>query len=61
MFGITGAIGGIILIIVGILLMFFMIAPGKGGLTTYQPQEFSITFIVLGLIFIIVGAVLIFV
>ncbi len=61
MFGIIGAIGGIILIIAGIIFMFFMIAPGKGGLTTYQPHEFSVTFIVMGLVFIIIGAILLFI
>jgi integral membrane sensor domain MASE1 len=61
MFGLAGAIAGIILIIIGILFVFFMLAPSKGGLTTYQPQEFSISFIVIGLVFIIMGALLLFV
>lgn len=61
MFGLAGAITGIILIILGILFTFFMMAPSHGKLTTYQPQEFSITFIVMGIIFIIIGALLLFV
>ncbi len=61
MFGLAGVIGGVILILLGILLAFFMVGPSGGKLTTYQPQEFSVTFIVMGIVFIIIGAVLLFV
>jgi hypothetical protein len=61
MFGITGAVIGIILIIIGIFFVFFLPGTSGGKLTTYQPQEFSVSFIVMGIIFIIIGAILIFV
>lgn len=61
MFGIAGAIVGIILIILGILIAFFMIAPSHSSLQTYQPHEFSLALIVMGIVFIIVGAILLFV
>jgi len=61
MFGITGAIIGIILIILGIFFVFFLTGTSHAKLPTYQPQEFSVTFIVMGIIFIIIGAILIFV
>ncbi|UCD07026.1 MAG: hypothetical protein JSW41_04295 [Candidatus Aenigmatarchaeota archaeon] len=61
MFGITGAIIGIILIILGILFVVFLPGISNPKLPTYQPHEFGVTFIVMGVIFIIIGAILIFV
>ncbi len=56
MFGLLGQIIGIIIIIIGGFLLFFLHAPEE-----HQPTEFSISFIVLGLILIIVGGLLLFV
>lgn len=61
MFGIAGVIAGIILILLGAFFAFFLPSASGGKLTTYQPQEFSVTFIVTGIVFIIIGALLIFV
>lgn len=61
MFGIAGLVTGIILIIFGIIFVFLMVGTSGGKLPTYQPHEFSVTFIVMGMIFIIAGAILVFV
>jgi uncharacterized membrane protein HdeD (DUF308 family) len=56
MFGITGVIAGIIMIIVGGILVFFFPAA-----STYQPRDFSVLVVVIGFILIILGAVMAFV
>lgn len=61
MFGIAGLITGIILIIIGVLFIYLMVGTSHGKLPAYQSQDFSITFIVMGLIFMIIGAILAFV
>ena len=60
MFGITGIIVGIILIIIGLFIAIYL--PGiSGGLEMHQPQQFSVSFIIIGLFLIIIGGVLVFV
>ena len=60
MFGITGIIIGIILILLGGFFVFYLPGASSGKLPTYQPQEFSVSFIVMGVFMIIIGAVLTF-
>ena len=60
MFGIAGVVAGIILILLGIVFVYLMVGT-SGKSPTYQPESFSVTFIVLGLIFMVTGAILIFV
>ncbi len=56
MFGIAGLIGGIILIIIGGVLVFFMPAS-----QTYQPKEMATMAVVGGFVMIILGAIMVFV
>ena len=56
MFGLIGQVIGIIIIIIGGFLLFFMHAPEE-----HQPTEFGISFVILGLILIIIGGLLLFV
>ena len=55
MFGFTGVIAGIILILIGGILIFLF-----PSATDYQPDEFGIVIVVVGFIMIILGAILIF-
>ncbi len=56
MFGITGVIAGIIMIIIGGLLVFFF-----PSASIYRPQEFDIAIVVAGFVMIILGAIMVFV
>lgn len=56
MFGITGTIAGIVMIIVGGILVFFF-----PGAPQYQPRDFSVLVVVIGFILIILGAIMAFV
>ncbi len=55
MFGLTGVIVGIILIVIGGALVFFFPASSQ-----YQPQEFGIAAVVAGFVMIILGAIMVF-
>lgn len=55
MFGLLGVIVGIILIIVGGYMVFFL------PMSIYHQPEFGYTGVFLGIVFLIVGFVLIFV
>ncbi len=56
MFGLLGQVIGVIIILIGGLLMFFLHAPEE-----HQPPEFGISFIFIGLILVIIGGLLLFV
>jgi hypothetical protein len=56
MFGLLGQVIGIIIIIIGGLLTFFLHAPEE-----HQPPEFGVSFVVIGIILIIIGGVLLLV
>ena len=56
MFGVTGIIAGILMIIIGGLLVFFF-----PSATEYQPSDFGIIVIVVGFVMIILGGILIFI
>lgn len=56
MFGLTGLIIGILLILAGLFLVFLFPSVGE-----HQPESMGWTGVVLGIIFLIVGAVLVFV
>ncbi|MBI4181673.1 MAG: hypothetical protein HY520_01770 [Candidatus Aenigmarchaeota archaeon] len=56
MFGLSGLLAGILLLLAGIFLVFFF-----PGVTEHQPEADAYTGIVLGIIFLIAGAVLVFI
>jgi hypothetical protein len=56
MFGLTGLIAGIILIIIGAAMVFFFPGPGE-----YQPESFTLVVVVGGFVMIVLGAIMIFV
>jgi hypothetical protein len=56
MFGLIGQIIGVIIIIIGGLMLFFLHGPEE-----HQSGEFGISFIFLGLALIIIGGLLLFV
>ena len=55
MFGLSGIIGGLILIIIGGLMVFLF--PGSSN---YQPKDMSMFVVIVGFIMIIIGGILIF-
>lgn len=55
LFGLWGVLVAIILILMGIVLVFFLAAPGDN-----QPDSMAWTGIVTGIIFFIIGALLLF-
>jgi hypothetical protein len=56
MFGFTGVIAGIILIVVGGLFVFFFPSASE-----YQPEQFGIVIVIAGFVMIILGAIMVFV
>jgi membrane-bound ClpP family serine protease len=56
MFGIAGLIGGLVMIIIGGIMAFFM-----PSAQTYQPSEMSTLMVLIGFVLIILGGVMIFV
>lgn len=54
-FGLLGAIGGIILIVLGVLLV--VVFPGK---VEHQTEQFGAVGIILGFVFLIAGGILLF-
>ena len=55
MFGLTGIIAGIVLVLLGGFFLFMLSSPGE-----YQPSEFSTVFVLAGIIMAILGVLLIF-
>ena len=55
MFGLTGIIAGIVLVLLGGFFLFMLSSPAE-----YQPAEFSTVFVFTGIILAIVGVLLIF-
>jgi len=56
MFGLLGQIIGIIIIIIGGIMTFFLHGPAE-----HQPSEFGVSFIVIGIVLVIIGGLLLFV